>query len=414
MAKPGVTPRHAAWRALSGVFDTGDMLTFDADLSGADAARAGRLARTTLRHLGRIDSLLGRFIQRKPIPLVHHLLRLGAAELLAEQAPAHGVVDAYVSLSKSSHDTRRAAGMINAVLRKLATQGPDIWANQGPQRLPKWLRNPLRDAYGADAVRAIEAAHEAGAPIDLTLKDDLAIDGAQILPTGSIRLARGAQVSALPGYETGAFWVQDAAAALPVRLLGKLSQANVLDLCAAPGGKTMQLAAAGARVTALDRSPERLERLRDNLDRTQLSAEIVIADACDWRGGPFDAILLDAPCSATGTIRRHPELPFIRSAADVAALTELQSSMIDAALAQLKPGGRLVYCTCSLLPEEGEAQITAALTRHPGLKALPLNPMALGAEPGWASPEGGLRLRPDYWAETGGMDGFFMAALEHR
>jgi 16S rRNA (cytosine967-C5)-methyltransferase len=215
----------------------------------------------------------------------------------------------------------------------------------------------------------------------------------------------GVQVSALPGYEAGEWWVQDAAAALPARMLVPGPGMRVLDLCAAPGGKTMQLAASGAQVTALDLSEARLERLRQNLARTGLGAEIVRADVMDWQpAAPFDAVLLDAPCSATGTIRRHPDLPHVRKPADVAALVDLQAAMLDRALGFLRPGGVLVYCTCSLLPDEGEAQITAALARHPGLVAdTPPQPF------GRATPEGGWRTRPD--DVPGGVDGFYMARL---
>ncbi len=234
--------------------------------------------------------------------------------------------------------------------------------------------------------------------------------GALHLPTGSLRLRDAGQISALPGYDAGLWWVQDAAAALPVRLLGDVAGKRVLDLCAAPGGKTLQLAAAGAEVVALDISEARLGRLRENLTRTGLSAEIVVGDALAHEGS-YDAILLDAPCTATGTIRRHPELPFIKTGAETEALTRLQMQLLDHALTLLAPGGRLVFCTCSLLPVEGELQVRAALKRHEGLRVIPADPVALGGEAHWASPEGGLRLRPDFWPELGGLDGFYMACL---
>ena len=414
MSKSGIAVRQAAWDALARVFEAQEMLRIEGDLSPAEAARANRLAAGTLRHLGRLDSILGKHVQRRPKLSVQLLLRLGTAELLIERQAAHGVVDSYVTLAKARGDTRRAAGLVNAVLRKVAEFGPELWERQAPQRLPNWLGGRLASAYGKAAVTAMEAAHQLGAPIDLTVKRPLAIEGATELPTGSLRLPAGVQVSALPGFDDGEFWVQDAAAALAARMLGDISGKRVLDLCAAPGGKTMQLAAAGAQVTALDSSEARLGRLRQNLARTKLSAEIVAADAAVWRGGPFDAILLDAPCSATGTIRRHPELPLIRDGKSLAPLIALQSTLIDAAAEQLKPGGRLVYCTCSLLPEEGEAQIDAALARHPDLVPVPTDPLALGGESRWSAAHGALRLRPDYWADFGGMDGFFMAALERR
>jgi 16S rRNA (cytosine967-C5)-methyltransferase len=221
----------------------------------------------------------------------------------------------------------------------------------------------------------------------------------------------GAQVSALPGYAQGDWWVQDAAASVPAQVLGARQGMRVLDLCAAPGGKTMQLAATGAEVTALDISGPRLERLRENLQRTGLQAGVVTADALEWvPEAPFDAVLLDAPCSATGTIRRHPDLPFVRDGADISGLIAVQAEMIDAALRLLRPGGRLVFCTCSLLPDEGEMQLDGALARHPGLTLEPPQGVP-GLEPGWLTPAGALRLRPDFWAGRGGIDGFFIARL---
>ncbi|MEM1274287.1 MAG: RsmB/NOP family class I SAM-dependent RNA methyltransferase [Pseudomonadota bacterium] len=414
MSKTADPARRAAWAALLTSLRDKQMLTIADGLSAPEQARAARLARLALRHMGRIDRVLGHFVSRKPSIEVHLMLRLGAAELLADRAAAHGVVDAYVTLGKSMRSTTRAAGMLNAVLRKVATKGPELWNELPVQRLPPWLRKPLVKTYGGAAVTNIETAHQDGAPIDLTLRDDTGIPGGNRLPTGSVRMQIGTQVSALPGYDAGHFWVQDAAAALPARCLGDVRDATVLDLCTAPGGKALQLAAAGAHVIALDRSKERLRRLRENLSRTGLRAQVVTADARRWRGGPFDAILLDAPCSATGTIRRHPELPFIRDANDIKDLVSLQSELIDAAVAQLRPGGRLVYCTCSLLPEEGEAQIEAALSRHPRLKPVPVDPRTLGGTPDWVGAHGALRLRPDFWPDLGGMDGFYIIALEGR
>jgi 16S rRNA (cytosine967-C5)-methyltransferase len=284
------------------------------------------------------------------------------------------------------------------------------WDALPPPSLPPWLRAPLAKAWGRDRLEAIEAAHLVPAPLDLTPKPGVAVPGAERLPTGTLRLA-GGQVSALPGYAEGAWWVQDAAAAIPARLLGDVAGLRVLDLCAAPGGKTMQLSAAGARVTALDLSEARLGRLRENLARTGLAAEVVAADALDWAPeAAFDAVLLDAPCTATGTIRRHPDLPHLRAARDVEALTRLQYRLIDRAIAFARPGGRVVFCTCSLLPVEGEHQVTAALGRHPGLAAEAPDPAELGLPPATASAHG-LRLLPDLWAERGHLDGFYMSVL---
>ena len=258
---------------------------------------------------------------------------------------------------------------------------------------------------------AMEAAHQQGAPIDLTLKSgSTPIEGAELLPTGSLRLHGHVHVSALPGFAEGDWWVQDAAAALPARLLDAQAGERVADLCAAPGGKTMQLAATGADVIAVDINEQRLKRVTENLTRCGLRAKLVTADALEWHpDAPLDAILLDAPCSATGTIRRHPDLPFIRDGYGIGDLIELQERLLDHALSLLRPGGRLVYATCSLIPDEGEVQVDEALARHPGLTVE--RPVLDGIDPAWITEEGGLRLRPDYWADNGGMDGFYMAVL---
>ncbi|AUH35319.1 RsmB/NOP family class I SAM-dependent RNA methyltransferase [Paracoccus tegillarcae] len=377
-------------------------------LAQADRARAGRLALVTLRHRNRADAVLRRFMQRRPRPDIEDLLRLSTVELLELGEAPHGVVNAAVDLVRGMGKKAQAsAGLVNAVLRKVSTVTD--WSELPVQRLPKWLRSPLVSTYGADTVAAIEAAHQAGAPLDLTLKSGAAVEG-ELLPTGSVRLAGTPQLSALPGYEAGAWWVQDAAAALAARLLDAQPGERVVDLCAAPGGKTLQLAAAGAQVTAVDISEQRMARVAENLARCGLSADLVVADVLEWQPAtPPDAVLLDAPCTATGTIRRHPDLPLVRDGRGVGELTSLQAEMIDRTVQMLPVGGRLVYATCSLLPSEGEDQLTAALTRHPGMTVI--RPDFPGIEPDWITPQGGLRLRPDYWADRGGMDGFFIAAL---
>ncbi|MBZ0128922.1 MAG: methyltransferase domain-containing protein [Rhodobacteraceae bacterium] len=427
MSALGIDARLAATQILHGVlFDKrlmSDLLGADdgpiARLSGPERARAQALATGVLRHLAALDAVLDAFLDR-PTPLkVRNALRLAAFEMLAEGVAAHGAVNAAVAIVRGSAKAGNLAGLTNAVGRRIAEGGAAIWKAQPPQALPSWLAKPVAKNFGRQVVGAIEVAHGRGAAFDLTLKapaeaaDWAARLEADILPTGSLRLKGRPQLTALPGFETGDWWVQDAAAALPARLLGDIAGARVLDLCAAPGGKTLQLAAAGAAVTALDLSSERLDRLSENLQRTGLSANVVTADVLSWTpDAPFDAVLLDAPCSATGTIRRHPDLPFARAGADMSGLFQVQADMIDAALAMLKPGGRLVYCTCSLLPREGEVQIADALKRHPGLTVMPPDLAALGVEPGWLTAEGGLRLRPDYWADRGGMDGFYMALLQ--
>ena len=407
----GLAARQAALALLSGVL--GDRVTLAelsegatlARLPASERARAQRLTLEVLRQIDPIDRLLQGFLKREPRLDVLNILRLAVVEL-AGGAAAHGVVNSAVELARGAKQSAAAAGMVNAVLRKVPV---GVALTGAVQKMPRWLRQPAVHAYGRDAVAAIEAVQSRVPPLDLTLNGGTHPEG-EALPTGSLRLIDAGQVSALPGYAEGAWWVQDAAAALPVPMLGDVAGLAVLDLCAAPGGKTMQLAAAGARVTALDMSGPRMARLRDNLARTGLQADVVVADALHWQPEAlFDAVLLDAPCSATGTIRRHPDLQYVKDGTELPGLVALQAQLLDRALGFLKPGGRLVYCTCSLLPDEGEAQLEAALARHPGLSVVQRTLPGVPAE--WFGVAGGLRLRPDYWAERGGMDGFFMVCL---
>lgn len=414
MAKPGTDqPRKAAWRLLQGVREgqsLADQAATIATLTPAEQARATRLATEALRHRDRAELVIARHVRRKPTPQVADVLILATVEMLELGGAAHGVVDAAVTLTRSlGKRGQAAAGMVNAVLRKVSQF--EGWADLPPGRMPDWLRAPIAERWGDAVVAAIEAAHQRGAPLDLTLKPGAApVPGADPLPTGSLRLQGPVHVSALPGYEAGDWWVQDAAAALPVRLLAPQPGERIADLCAAPGGKTLQLAAAGAEVTAIDINRDRLMRLSQNLNRCRLAARIVTADALLWRPErALDAVLLDAPCSASGTIRRHPDLPLLRDGSGIPGLVDLQARMIDHALSLLPPGGRMVYAVCSLLAAEGEDQIASALARHPGLTVE--TPPLDGLEPSWASAEGGLRLRPDFWPDRGGMDGFYMARL---
>ena len=261
---------------------------------------------------------------------------------------------------------------------------------------------------------AMEAAHFAGAPLDLTAKENpqavAEATGGVLLVNGSVRLRDAGQVSAMPGFDAGDWWVQDAAAAFPVQVLAPKHGEIILELCAAPGGKTMQLAAAGAEVTAVDNSPTRMGRVKENLSRTGLTAKTLVMDARAVKGS-FDAILLDAPCSATGTMRRHPDLPYAKDGSEFGTLIGLQSELIDHAWSLLNPGGRMVFCTCSLLPDEGEVQVDEALERHQDMVVDSDALVVPGIDPDWITPEGGVRLRPDFWADQGGMDGFYIACL---
>ncbi len=412
------SPRLVALDGLSQIIGEGRMLseiTSDPvwqDLTPPERATAQRLITETLRYLGRADHLLTPHLQRQPPLRVMNLLRMATVELNTGGA-AHGVVNEAVKLAGRNKKTAPMKGLVNAVLRRVTEQEPEAWADAPDTLLPKWLRPKLAKAWSKPVVAQIERAHAVPPPVDLSVKSDAAgwaekLEGT-LLPTGSVRLSARGQLSALPGFETGDWWVQDAAAALPVQLLGDVAGKRVLDICAAPGGKTMQLAAKGADVTALDISEARMVRLTENLTRTMLPAATVVADALTYEDGLFDAVLLDAPCSATGTIRRHPDLPYVKSQTGIDDLVNLQRAMLTRAVQHLKPNGTLVYCTCSLLREEGEDQIKWLLSQTDAVEVQ--KPVAPGLDPDWISPEGGVRLRPDYWADSGGMDGFYMAVL---
>ncbi len=412
MAAEGLAARLAAVNLLNAVLGEGAMLgqvLADpqgplAGLAVSDRARAQRLCLLVLRHVEPIDRILAPHLRKAPPRMVQNTLRLAVAEISTGTA-VYGAVNAAVEMVRRGNRTGHMAGLVNAVLRAL----PEGVAFTGPpQRLPRWLRQPLVHAYGRDAVSAIEAVQAGTPPVDLTCKPGVTLPEGQLLPNGSLRLTDHGQISSLPGYDAGDWWVQDAAAAMAVALIAPQPGMRILDLCAAPGGKTLQMAAAGAQVTAVDISGPRMARVAENLARCGLTATLVVDDALAWQPDTqFDAVLLDAPCSATGTIRRHPDLPFVSDGAHLPDLVALQARMIDRALTMLRPGGRLVFATCSLLPEEGEGQLAATLARHPGLTVD--RPTIPGIDPAWITPDGGLRLRPDYWAEIGGMDGFFMA-----
>ena len=405
--------RVAAVAAMTAVTESGALLSaalpeLVRNLAPADRARAGRLAVEALRWASRSDRALSPFLRMKPEDPVMNALRLALYEIYVAGVPPHGAVSAAVDLAG-----KPKAGLVNAVLRNIQRRGL-VWDDLPLPVLPKWVRKPLVRAWGKEPVAAMEAVFAGNVPLDLSVAGDASLWaerlGGERLPSGSVRLRDAGQVSALPGFEEGAWWVQDAAAALGAKLLQAGPRERVLDLCAAPGGKTMQLAVAGAVVTALDVSETRMKRLEENLMRTGLKAEVVVADALEWEPeAPFDAILLDAPCSATGTLRRHPDLAYAKGIAMLEDLVPLQAKMLDRAVGWLKPGGRIVFCTCSLLPEEGEAQLAGALERHKGLTVeMPELPWI---EEQWRASEGGLRIRPDHWSDRGGIDGFFIAIL---
>jgi 16S rRNA (cytosine967-C5)-methyltransferase len=392
-----------------------------AGLDPRDRAFVRLLLATILRRLGEIDELLAHLVTR---PLVganaagHHVLRLGAAQLLFLGTPAHAAVDTSVRLIEDAR-LPHLKGLANAVLRRIAHDGPVLLGDRDPARLntPQWLWESWTESFGEAATRAIAAAHLIEAPLDLTPRSDALfwagrLEG-ELLPTGSIRRPAGGAITELPGFAEGAWWVQDAAATLPVRLLGDVAGKHVADLCAAPGGKTLQLAAAGATVTAVDISARRMQRVGENLARAGLSAELVTADAGKWTPGTtFDAILLDAPCSGTGTLRRHPDIAWLKDETDVARLTLTQDRLLVRATELLKSGGRLVYAVCSLQDDEGPARIEALLEREAGLRRMPVQPEEMPGLAEAITSAGDVRTLPSMWSERGGMDGFYVARLQ--
>jgi len=403
--------RSMALHLLQAVLDQHRPLETGLDEVGAaprDRAAGHRLAAAVLRRLGTLDAVLEPWLRRAPPPDVHHILRLGAAGLLLLDTPAHAAVATSVALARERGLTP-FTGLINAVLRRVAAAGAAALDTLDSPRLdtPAWLWT----SWGSDA-RAIATAHQREATLDLTLKPGVAAwDGAELLPTGSLRLPPGTRVTALAGYDDGQFWVQDAAAALPARLLDAREGETIVDLCAAPGGKTAQLAASGAAVIAVERDPARLARLRENLARLRLEASCIAADAGDWHADrPVDAVLLDAPCSATGTIRRHPDVPYLKRSRDLPFLTAQQDRLLAHAQSMLAPGGRLIYAVCSLQPEEGADRIAAALEGR-GWRLDPFTAAELSMLPQARTAQGYLRTHPGLWPERGSMDGFFAARL---
>jgi 16S rRNA (cytosine967-C5)-methyltransferase len=409
-----LAPRSAALRLLQGALaGRGGLDAALADpgfgrLTTLDRSFARAVAMATLRHLGPIDRILDARLKKPPPPPSRDLMRLGLAQAFWMETPAFAAVDTTVALAP-----KPLRGLVNAVLRGALRDGAP--AENSADLAPDWLFARWRAAFGESDALAIAGRIAAEPPTDLTpraeadvsLCDDLE---AERLPGGSLRTRRRGDVAGWPGYAEGRWWVQDAAAALPARLLGLLPGETVLDLCAAPGGKTLQMAAAGAAVTALDRSAPRLRRLTEALARTGLATEMVVAEADAWADDRvFDAVLLDAPCSSSGTFRRNPDVLWTLRPGDIAKLAEVQSRLLDAAAKRVKPGGRLVYCVCSLEPEEGEAQVRAFLKRNAGFETAPVAPGEGDAPAASVTPECWLRLLPHQ--REGGMDGFFVARI---
>ncbi|MEO0878371.1 MAG: transcription antitermination factor NusB [Pseudomonadota bacterium] len=426
VALPGMASRQAALDILNLVRNGAALdealdrcRSFDA-LEGADRKFARALATTVLRRQGALDHVIGAYLNR-PLPKraarVGDILRLAAAQSLFFETPDHAAVSLATEIAKRYEETKGYEGLINAIARKIAKAGPDAVASLPPRvDTPGWLWRAWERAYGPQKTRAIAAAHENPAPLDLTPQDASKLEalgddlGAEIVLGASLRLRVPGPLTELAGFAEGAWWVQDAAAAVPARLLGDIAGKTVFDLCAAPGGKTMQLAAARSRVIAVDQSGPRLKRVQENLERVGLRAETVKEDVLAWEPARLaDAILLDAPCSATGTIRRHPDILRSKTEDDVRALVALQAAMIDKAVALLRPGGTLVYATCSLQSEEGERQASAALSRHETLSRLPVQAGEVGGLDEAITRDGDLRFLPSMLADQGGIDGFFAA-----
>lgn len=384
-------------------------------LEARDRAFARLLVATVLRRLGQLDDLISQFVE-KPLPEkaapVLDALRLGLAQLLILRTADHAAVDSSVRLLEGQFDGFK--GLVNAVLRRATREGDERLKAQDAARLstPGWLWDSWVGAYGESVTRSIAEVHLTEPPLDLSVRADAKLWAprleAAILPTGTLR-SDSAVVGELPGFGDGAWWVQDAAAALPARLLGDVAGRRVADFCAAPGGKTLQLATSGARVVAIDRSARRLERVRENLQRVKAEAELVVADAAAWQPAePPEAILLDAPCSATGTLRRHPDVVHLKSPTDVERLSAVQDRLLDHAIRLLPSGGLLVYCVCSLEPEEGPQRIVRLMKDGAPVEAVPVTPAEVPAE---MIRDGYLRTLPSHWKDKGGMDGFFAARL---
>ena len=422
MTDTGLPARRAALAILSGVLQKRRPLDAGLDqlagLQVRDAGFARALASETLRHMGALDAVLRKFMAK---PLAPHkagtaseILLLGACELLILKVAPHAAVDAANELAAKDSKAVHFKPLINAVLRKVAKEGEAVLSGLDRERLstPDWLWSRWTAQYGAGTARVIARAHQQAAPVDIVLKSS----GATVPPSEALfgavrRLSETGRIDELPGFAEGDWWVQDAAATLPALLLGDVAGQSVIDLCAAPGGKTLQLAARGAKVTAVEIDATRAERIRENLTRTKLNADIVQADARDFEGSaPF--VLIDAPCTATGTIRRHPDLPWIKGAADVTVSAGAAYEILESGARMVAPGGTLVFAVCSLEREEGEEQIAAFLSGHPEFSRAPITAAEIFSHADWITPDGDLRTLPCYL--PGGMDGFYAARLKRR
>jgi 16S rRNA (cytosine967-C5)-methyltransferase len=433
---PGLAARRIAADILDGVLHKHRTLDEQLDggaahpglktLSDRDRALMRRLVATILRRLGTLGHVLSRLLDRgipTDAPRAQSALLIGAAQILWMDVPDHAAVDLSVRLVQSDRRAAKYAGLVNAVLRRCAREGQPLINEVKSQTLdiPPWLLTRWVAHYGEITAKEIAVALGHEPSLDITVKSDAAqwatrLHG-EVLPTGSVRTLLQGPVTMLPGFTEGHWWVQDAAAALPARLFGDVAGKTIADLCAAPGGKTAQLAQAGAHVIAIDRSPGRVKRLRDNLARLTLEAETVVTDAAEWskEGGSFDGVLVDAPCASTGTIRRHPDVAWLRQEADIGALMAVQKRLLQKAVALLKPGGTLVYCTCSLEPEEGEQAVSALLASESAMRRVPIDAGEVAGLAEIVTTDGDLRTLPCHLPHDdprlSGLDGFYAARL---
>lgn len=428
--KPGLEARIAATRILGAVVDRKTSLDGMLDpehgnpaflpLNDADRGLVRAILQSALRHLPQIDAIIGQLLDN-PLPegarSLHHLLVVAAAQMLYLDVPDHSAVDLAVEQANGDPRSRRFAKLVNAILRRLGREKDALLASvEDLPCMPDWFMKRLTAVYGAEHAHAIAASQLEPPTIDLTVKSDAAgwaeKLGGQVLPTGTVRLDRfRGSITALEGFEEGAWWVQDAAAAIPAKLFGDLSGKRVADLCAAPGGKTAQLVIAGGDVVAVEQSPSRLKRLESNLQRLGLSAETRCSNLLDISEAEFDAILLDAPCSSTGTTRRHPDVLWTKDAGDIAKLAALQEKLLRHAVTLLKPGGRLVFSNCSIDPSEGEEIVDRLLTDMPGLRLIAIDPADWSGLEAAITTRGEFRTTPAMLASEGGLDGFYAAVI---
>lgn len=429
--KPGLEARIAATRILAAVIDRKTSLDGMLDpehgnpaflpLNDADRGLVKAILQTSLRHLPRIEAIIAGLLD-SPLPdgarSLHHLLIVAAAQMLYLDVPDHSAVDLAVEQANGDPRSRRFAKLVNAILRRIGREKAALLASVDDRPcMPDWFMQRLAAVYGEQRAHEIAASQLAPTMIDLTVKSDAAgwaeRLGGQVLPSGSVRLDRfRGSVTALEGFEDGQWWVQDAAAAIPAKLFGDLTGKRAADLCAAPGGKTAQLVLAGADVLAVEQSKSRLKRLQSNLDRLGLSVETRCANLLDLdQEEEFDAILLDAPCSSTGTTRRHPDVLWTKDEADIAKLAELQEKLLRHATTLLKTGGRLVFSNCSIDPSEGEEVVARVLADIPGLRLEPIDPANWPGLEAAISSRGEFRTTPDMLSDLGGLDGFYAAVI---